>query len=81
MRIALSLSPPLRRAVRVTVASPLPPGYMAPEQQPGGPNEPATGTDVYGLGVMFYDLFTDRSPKPGHSTRGSGLRWEESLKR
>ena len=39
--------------------------YLAPEQLPGNRREPDAQTDVYALGVIFYELLTGRRPFPG----------------
>ena len=36
--------------------------YMSPEQCEGDPNDIDTRSDVYGLGVVFYELLCDRLP-------------------
>jgi len=41
------------------------PAYMAPEQITGGPISPAT--DIYGLGVLMYELTTGRLPFSGET--------------
>lgn len=52
---SLSPAPPTRTDVRL-----LTPEYAAPEQIAGGPV--TTTTDVYGLGVLLYQLLTGRHP-------------------
>lgn len=39
--------------------------YLAPEQLPGTDREPDAQTDVFALGVIFYELLTGRRPFPG----------------
>jgi len=44
------------------------PHYMAPEQSAGAQGEISTATDVWGLGVMFYEMLSGQLAFPGDSS-------------
>lgn len=44
------------------------PHYMAPEQGAGSQSEISTATDVWGLGVMFYEMLSGQLAFPGESS-------------
>ncbi|AGA30823.1 serine/threonine-protein kinase [Singulisphaera acidiphila] len=55
------------------------PAYMAPEQAEGHRAEVSVASDVYGLGAIFYALFTGKPPIEGQSLSEILLRLREQL--
>lgn len=41
------------------------PAYMSPEQIKGDPGKVGPATDIFSLGIIFYELLTGQSPFPG----------------
>ena len=52
------------RASRITSSLSGTPHYVAPERIRGEP--PAPSSDIYGLGILFYELLTGKVPWDGH---------------
>ncbi|WP_406693611.1 serine/threonine-protein kinase [Singulisphaera sp. Ch08] len=55
------------------------PAYMAPEQAEGHRAEVTVASDVYGLGAVFYAMFTEKPPIQGESLSEILLRLREQL--
>jgi serine/threonine-protein kinase len=49
------------------------PGYMAPEQARGNPQEMDERTDVFGLGAMLYELVCGKTPYGDHRDPNANL--------
>ena len=47
------------------------PGYMSPEQRTVNSDDLTPATDLFGLGVVFYELLTTKRPVHLHSGSGS----------
>ncbi len=52
------------RTARITTSLSGTPHYVAPERIRGEP--PAPASDIYGLGILFYELLTGKVPWDGH---------------
>jgi len=54
------------------------PAYMAPEQAWGTPDDVTAQSDIYGLGAIFYELLTGRTPFPEENPLDQMLRLRDA---